>query len=1014
MDQANSEEKPVCHALNSCQICCFLAELTASFKDKAKPRQRAEETLQEEKGLNLDEKKKDYDPDFEELDREEEEKTSHWNSKKIAIFAGAGALAAVLLIAGCVKGCGGIKGKAPDSMQTVFEQYLEEDGNAFDAMDSLSEADQQKALSTAISTLEKLIGDGSGEYDRDAVVAELEKVLNDFNLGLPADTVHAIAEKMVELYTSSYDAVYTDVEKTNTSVKHLGDTVTNQMKENLYTITDYLTQLDGEIVNNQETLDHVINSNEEISASVSILQEKTDAIQNQISSSLTEIQNGFTQVDGLLEQALTGLDAYYAKYEQDMASVSTGITDIRQDIADTKSQIGSTQQVITDLLNEIETKNVTRQEELNQKLSQVSASIEDTREQMKQMEETVVEAISNLKEEVQDNQKELVELLANLESTMQEMLDGQMASIDAHFSTMQQFLEESFAALRENLDFSVLELKNQMDGIHAQIETTQSAITDILSSMDEKRDLQYQDIMSTIQTAVNSINVQMQDAYKSLDSLILQLKADGKADHAETLETLQKMESNFSVSMGNSLEQINNSFGSLNNSLAQYFEELKTEQGASQEEIGNAIGELGNNIRENQQVILDGLSSHDSANRQGQQEIKDAIKNHDANMVAGQEGLNSAIGSHNETVRGYIDGLKSYLSEKLDQVFTYVSNGKKLLASALLTKGVTIREDATFSELADAIIRVSQTIQVGELPGTIEYDYHYHLDADGNKVGQVETNDRQGGCYTVPVYHTHGDSCYNWSHEHTDHCKSHPVWVDWVPGDPYWGKIYDCGDQPANVKGSLKCTLPTSEDGQPIYYELGCGLLDGQIVSAHIVYDKDGVSAATKSRTILPSAKPIVAKGVVNESEYPEPVEPKNDVETETGQEEEFEVQEPGGEIQEPEHQSGKDQLEESQVEETVALPEQSESDETEDEGMPGEAAGKETEETGEAASEPEDPFQEKAEMESETAETVEDADPMMSPEESSAEELTADNKETNRGQKGLEVMENQRGSEVE
>ena len=50
--------------------------MTASFKDKAKPRQRAEETLQEEEGLNLDEKKKDYDPDFEELDREEEEKIS--------------------------------------------------------------------------------------------------------------------------------------------------------------------------------------------------------------------------------------------------------------------------------------------------------------------------------------------------------------------------------------------------------------------------------------------------------------------------------------------------------------------------------------------------------------------------------------------------------------------------------------------------------------------------------------------------------------------------------------------------------------------------------------------------------------------------------------------------------------------------------------------------------------------------------------------------------------------------
>ena len=109
---------------------------------------------------------------------------------------------------------------------------------------------------------------------------------------------------------------------------------------------------------------------------------------------------------------------------------------------------------------------------------------------MKQMEANVVETHSKLEEKVQGHQKEPGELLANLESTMQEMLDGQMASIDAHFSTMQQFLEESFAALRENLDFSVLELKNQMDGIHAQIETTQSAITDILSSMDEKRDFQ--------------------------------------------------------------------------------------------------------------------------------------------------------------------------------------------------------------------------------------------------------------------------------------------------------------------------------------------------------------------------------------------------------------------------------------------------------------------------------------------------------------------------------------------
>lgn len=818
-------------------------------------------------------KKKEYS-ELEKENQDVEENESRKDGRKIAVLAGVGALAAVLLIVGCAKGCGGSRQKEPDSMQAVFEQYLEADGNAFDALDSLSEAEQQKVISTAIATLEKLIGDGSSGYDREAVISELEKVLADLNLGLPESTIHTIAEKIVELYTNSYNEVYTDVEKTNTSIKHLGDTVTNQMKENLYTITDYLTQLDSEIVNNQSTLEQVINSNEEISTSVSELNEKTDAIRNQVSSSLTEIKNEFGTVQNQLNQTQDRLNEYFTKYDQNNAAINTGITNIQKDITDTKNQIAATQQAITDTLNEIENKNVSRQSEINKKFSEVSDSIKATQEQMKKLEENVSDAISDLSKDMQDNQEELVEILDDFESSMQKALSENMAAIDTHFSALQKSVDESFAKLQENIDFSVLELKAQMDAIHSQIQTTQDQITDILNAMDEKRDLQYQDIMDAINAAVVSINTEMQNAHANLEALILQMKADGEADHAETLQTLQGMESSLSEAMSSNLDQINNSFVDLNASLAQYFTQMKEEQGAGQEELGNAIGELGNDIRENQQVLLDGISAHDSANRQGQQEIKDAIKNHDANMIAGHEGLNSAIGTHNENVRGYIDALKSFLSEKLDQVFTYVSNGKKLLASALLTKGVTIQEDATFSEFADAIISVPQTIQVGELPGTIEYDYHYHLDADRNHVGEVKTNDRQGGCYTVAVYHTHSDSCYNWSHEHTDNCKSHPIWVDWVPNqEPYWGAIYDCGDQPANVRGSLKCGLPTSADGKPIYYELGCGLLDGQIVAAHIVYDKDSVSKASAFRMIAPVEEPIVADGVVGESEYPESIE---------------------------------------------------------------------------------------------------------------------------------------------
>ena len=56
--------------------------------------------------------------------------------KRVVVLTGMGVLAVCLVTAGLVKGCGSKTASAP-SMQEVFEQYLEEKGNAFDALDSL-------------------------------------------------------------------------------------------------------------------------------------------------------------------------------------------------------------------------------------------------------------------------------------------------------------------------------------------------------------------------------------------------------------------------------------------------------------------------------------------------------------------------------------------------------------------------------------------------------------------------------------------------------------------------------------------------------------------------------------------------------------------------------------------------------------------------------------------------------------------------------------------------------------
>ena len=51
--------------------------------------------------------------------------------------------------------------------------------------------------------------------------------------------------------------------------------------------------------------------------------------------------------------------------------------------------------------------------------------------------------------------------------------------------------------------------------------------------------------------------------------------------------------------------------------------------------------------------------------------------------------LNVSAGQNTEELKSYLEELNNGLKQDMNQVFTSVSNGKKKLASALLTKGVS-------------------------------------------------------------------------------------------------------------------------------------------------------------------------------------------------------------------------------------------------------------------------------------------------------------------------------------
>lgn len=762
------------------------------------------------------------------------QKNENGKKKRAVLLAGAGIMAAVLLTAGLVHGC---REKTP-TMQEVFEAYLDGEDNGLEMLSGMGETEKEKVIDTAIRMLEGLFGDGSS-FDREAAVKALEQAILELNLGLSGEEIHQLAEALTDLYVNAYQEVYTSEQKTQTTVKHLESSMSVQMEENLSSVSEHLTQLDLQIQDNQNTLEQIFSQGESLGTSVEKLKEKTELIREQVSESMKEIGEGFAKIDQAVGQTQEKLEQYYAEHEETIRESSK---ELQIQISGVRDQLADAQETLSDTLEEMGKKGQLHQEELLKQFQELDIAVKKTQEQLIQIGESGQKALAelgtDLKGEMSDNKSELEGILKELDESLQGTAKENMEYIESRFSSMELLTKAALEELSENINLSAAGLEQRLEEIHVQISDAKGQINAALGTMDQKQEEACQELMRAIREATKKIDSELEVAYSQLESLITQLSADTEADHAETLKVLDGMKASLGTSMQQNLDQLNASFSSLNSALEVYFEKLQEVQGASQD----AIGELGTDLKGNQQVILDSIAAHDTKMQEGQDGIKESITQHNSSMTAGLEGVNTAVGAYQTSMQEFLSQLKTEINDQLKSVFTFVSNGKQGLASALLTKGVEVNQDATFSQFREAILQIPQKLVIGvqEVPGEISYDYHYHTDAGGTHVGEVAHQDVEGGCYTKAVYHTHQNACYNWTHEHNSHCKSHPIWVDWAGGEPYWGVAYDCGDQPANKRGSLKCTLPTSEDGKPIYYELGCGLSDGQITGAHIVYPEAG------------------------------------------------------------------------------------------------------------------------------------------------------------------------------
>ena len=508
--------------------------------------------------------------------------------------------------------------------------------------------------------------------------------------------------------------------------------------------------------------------------------------------------------------------------------------------------------------------------------------------------ESAATSLEQLNQNIADNQKKLDEVNAQLAQREESLLQVE---------TIQHRLEENASGmtgkvtdLEKTTHTKVNEIRTDMESIHTDVTKTLEEISRIMQEMDAQKKQDNTDHKESI-TEINRINESVQSvnqtvskledrlntSYENLKNLVQevrtteeknrelwtqeqtqlteqqkQLLKEVEESRQETIRSLALVESNLKNMLESDMVQITAAFGSLTAELQTRVQELsallenrmnRVDQNLSGLDknvtgLGNNISGLNENVNGlNENVDGVGKNVESLFTRIG--ELDNGMQ---TNLTTLQQtfakkfgDLNVSAGQNTEELKSYLEELNNGLKQDMNQVFTSVSNGKKKLASALLTKGVSTNEDATFAQLAEAILNIDQKLVIGveEIPGTIRYQYHYHVDASGNQP-HTEKSDTAGGCYTGTHGHVHSveDGCYKEEsyHVHRDDCSGYPVWVDWAPGvEPYWGFIYTCGE-PANA--TRRVLICSKQAGSIDYYVPSCGLADGQIIGAEIVYDQ--------------------------------------------------------------------------------------------------------------------------------------------------------------------------------
>lgn len=520
----------------------------------------------------------------------------------------------------------------------------------------------------------------------------------------------------------------------------------SQMEEDKKQLNDMAEYLDG--------IGQTVTENQENLAEASILQTEAEQTLTEVSKNLLQMEESIVCVENLINRQTE-------KQTEQNSEILLSITALSESQQEVKSQITALDASVSSALSDIRAENKKDFTSAFEKINALQESLQEAEESTREYYSSLENMVLLLQEEGKEEHRELAEALAGAKEEISILLNN-------GFSDIHVQVEQDFTALMERLG-----------NLHDRVDAAESSVTSLLQSMEENGEDRQEEIreeFSSVALLLEQIKEDYVDAHAEIGSLIRRLEEEGNSNHAEMLSALTAMENNMSE---NSMENLT----LLTESLRGMEEKFTSSIDSMQSEMTQKLSSLNSEMTQN-------MSEYNSS-------ISEMFNRLEENITNQYQNLSNTVNNYDRGQQESIGNLVDALEQKLQQVFQFVSNGKRKAASALLTKGVSIKEDATFDEICNGILSVPQELVIGvqEIPGTVTYEKHYHVNKSGG-TPHSESVAAGGGCYTVPVYHTHtGDSrngggCYTVPivHNHVDSCYTVTKTVRRVTAHWYTGE----------------------------------------------------------------------------------------------------------------------------------------------------------------------------------------------------------------------------------